>query len=121
MTLDVSVGNICDDSTNDEDGVEHDTRAGVPATLARTSRDLVSATGLGGRVTRDALQFSDQQTVEDLAGFVRVANIFEGFGGVLTAYIEEDFFATTVTRELVWYHLVWARGLQALRNSMWGS
>lgn len=27
-----------------------------------------------------ALQGADEQAVEDLAGFVRVANIFEGFG-----------------------------------------
>jgi hypothetical protein len=45
-----------------------------------------------------ALQTPDKEAFEDLARFVAVADIFEGFGGILAGNVEEDFFATTVRR-----------------------
>ncbi len=53
-------------------------------------------TGREGKGTYAALQFANQQAVEDLARFVAVADVFEGFGGVLAADVEEDFFAAAV-------------------------
>ena len=43
-----------------------------------------------------ALYGADEEALEDFAGFVAVADIFEGFGGVLAADVEEDFFAAAV-------------------------
>jgi hypothetical protein len=37
--------------------------------------------------TYRSLQLADFQPVEDLACFVRVADVFEGFGCVLAAYV----------------------------------
>jgi hypothetical protein len=34
--------------------------------------------------------------VEDLAGFIGVADVFEGFSGILAADVEEDFFTAAV-------------------------
>ena len=42
------------------------------------------------------LQVADEEAVEDFARFVAVADVFEGFGGVLAADVEEDFFAAAV-------------------------
>lgn len=41
-------------------------------------------------------QRSEQEAGEDLARFVAVADVFEGFGCVLAADVEEDFFAAAV-------------------------
>lgn len=45
-----------------------------------------------------ALYGADEQTLEDLAGFIAVADILEGFGGVLTTDVEHYFFTTAVRR-----------------------
>ena len=43
-----------------------------------------------------SLQRAHEHALEDLARLVAVADVFEGFSCVLTAYIEEDFFAAAV-------------------------
>jgi hypothetical protein len=43
-----------------------------------------------------ALQGADEQSVEDLAGLVRVANILECFCRVLAANVEENFLTASV-------------------------
>jgi hypothetical protein len=43
-----------------------------------------------------ALKLADQQSLEDLARLVRVADVLEGLGRVLAAYVEHDFLATAV-------------------------
>jgi hypothetical protein len=43
-----------------------------------------------------ALYGADEEALEDFAGFVAVANVFEGFGGVLAADVEHYFFAAAV-------------------------
>jgi len=88
LTLDKTVGGICDNGSKDEESVDHYSRTSVSAAFSRTSRDLVSASGLRSRVTSDTLQCSDQQTLEDLTSLVGVTNIFKGFGCVLTSYVE---------------------------------
>ena len=50
----------------------------------------------GGLNTYAALEVADEQALEDLAGFVAVADVFEGFGGILAADVEEDFFTAGV-------------------------
>jgi hypothetical protein len=57
------------------------------------------------RKTYQALHVADEQTVEDLAGFIGVADILEGLGAVLATDIEEDFLTTA------------AGGLLAFRSS----
>ena len=42
-----------------------------------------------------SLQLANNQAVEDLARFVAVTDVFESFGCVLTAYIEENFLTTS--------------------------
>ena len=49
-----------------------------------------------GKVYYLSLQVSDEQSLEDLASFVRVANILECFCGVLTADVEENFLTASV-------------------------
>lgn len=43
-----------------------------------------------------SLQSSDKQAVEDLAGFVAVADVLEGLRCVLTANIEQDLLTSTI-------------------------
>ena len=43
-----------------------------------------------------ALYGADEEALEDFAGFVAVADVFEGFGGVLAADVEHYFFTATV-------------------------
>ena len=40
-----------------------------------------------------SLQVADEQAAQDLARLVAVADVFEGFGCVLAADVEQDFFA----------------------------
>ena len=52
---------------------------------------------LRGRfVTYAALEGSNKQALEDLAGLVAVADVFECLGRVLAADVEEDFLTTGV-------------------------
>jgi hypothetical protein len=44
--------------------------------------------------TYAALEGSDEQALEDLAGLVAVADVFECLGRVLTADVEHDFLTT---------------------------
>jgi hypothetical protein len=48
-----------------------------------------------------ALDGADEETLKDLAGLVTVADVFEGFGGVLAADVEHYFFTATVRGVLV--------------------
>lgn len=48
-----------------------------------------------GRGANLALENTNLQSLENLAGLVAVADIFEGLGGILTADVEEDFLTTT--------------------------
>jgi hypothetical protein len=50
--------------------------------------------------TYHALHGANEHTVQNLARFITVADIFEGFGAVLAADIKEDFLATTVKEKI---------------------
>ena len=52
--------------------------------------------------TYAALESADEEALEDLAGLVAVADVFEGFGGVLAADVEEDFFTAGVLVYEAW-------------------
>ena len=52
--------------------------------------------------TYTALESADEEALEDLTGLVAVADVFEGFGGVLAADVEEDFFTTGVLVYEAW-------------------
>lgn len=52
--------------------------------------------GSGGGKTYAALESADEQTLEDLAGLVTVADILECLGGVLATDVEEDLLTTGV-------------------------
>ena len=41
-----------------------------------------------------ALELTNDQGVESLAGLVTVANILKGLGGILTANVEQDLLTT---------------------------
>lgn len=56
----------------------------------------------GGRNTYTAHKVADKQALEDLAGLVAVADVFEGLGGVLAADVEEDFLTTGVLVYEAW-------------------
>ena len=45
-----------------------------------------------------AFEVAEEEAAEDLARFVAVADVLEGFGSVLAAYIEEDFFAASIVK-----------------------
>jgi hypothetical protein len=57
--------------------------------------------GFGGGVAGLALYGADEEALEDFAGFVAVADVFEGFGGVLAADVEHYFFTATEEGKLV--------------------
>lgn len=44
--------------------------------------------------TYQPLEIADLQAVENLARFIRVADVFEGLGGVLARDVQEDLFAS---------------------------
>lgn len=54
LVLYVSVGNVCDNGSDDEDSIEEDTGASV-ATLSWASSDLVATSALGSWVASDTL------------------------------------------------------------------
>lgn len=56
----------------------------------------------GWGVAVDAFEVSDEHALEDFARFVAVADVFESFGCVLAADVEEDFFTAAVGGESVW-------------------
>lgn len=43
-----------------------------------------------------SLEIADQQTIEDFAGLITVADVLERLGCVLTADVEQDLFTTSV-------------------------
>ena len=49
------------------------------------------------RKTYHSLQGADLQAVQDLSCFVGMADVFEGLGRVLAAYIQENLFAASAT------------------------
>jgi hypothetical protein len=61
--------------------------------------------GLGNTYT--TLEVADEKALEDLAGLVAVADVFEGFGGVLAADVEEDFFTSGVLVYEAWGAREW--------------
>lgn len=73
--------------------VQRDSEPARICPTARPSRDFVRSSLFRRRVALDALQGADELALQDLAGFVGVAYVFEGFGCVLACYVEEDFFA----------------------------
>jgi hypothetical protein len=52
--------------------------------------------GKGIGPTYQSLQVADEQTLEDLARLVAVADVLEGLGGVLATDVEEDLLTTTI-------------------------
>jgi hypothetical protein len=102
LALQVGVCAIRDHNPNQHHGIQSDSAHGSKAALfraARPSGDLVCGGGLGLGVVGSTFESADKQAMEDLAGFVGVANVFERFGGVLAANVEEDFFAAAVWKE----------------------
>jgi hypothetical protein len=57
--------------------------------------------------TYTALEVADEKALEDLAGLVAVADVFEGFGWVLAADVEEDFLTTGVLVYEAWGAQEW--------------
>ena len=51
--------------------------------------------------THHSLQVTNEETVEYLSCFITVSNILEGFGCVLTAYVQENLLSTTARKLLV--------------------
>ena len=43
-----------------------------------------------------ALELTNNQSIESLAGLVTVANILEGLSGILTANVEQNLLTTTI-------------------------
>ena len=102
LALQVGVCAIRDRDPNQNHGIQPDRAHGSIAALFGTAgpgRDLGCGGGLGRGVVGPALESANEQAVEDLAGFVGVADVFEGFGGVLAADVEEDFFAAAISKE----------------------
>jgi hypothetical protein len=102
LALHVGVCAIRDRDPNQHHGIQPDCAHGSKAALfaaAGSCGDLVCGGCLGLGVVGPTLESADEQAVEDLARFVGVADIFEGFGGVLAADVEEDFFAAAVWKE----------------------
>lgn len=60
----------------------------------------------GGTYT--ALEGTDEETLEDLASLVTVADVFECLGGVLAADVEKDFFTTGVLVYEAWRAQRWS-------------
>lgn len=60
-----------------------------------------SGTAWDERKTYQALDSTDLQTCEDLAGLVTVADVLESLCAVLAGYVEEDLLTTTAYSESV--------------------
>ena len=102
LALHVGVCAIRDRDPNQHHGIQPDCAHGSKAALfaaAGACGDLVCGGCLGLGVVGPTFESADEQAVEDLARFVGVADVFEGFGGVLAADVEEDFFAAAVWKE----------------------
>jgi hypothetical protein len=94
--LHVGVSEVCGGGTRDQDKIHGDTHSSAGVRLSTwTGGNLVGRADLGRRVSRDSLQFSDLEALEDFSCFVRVADIFESFGCVLAGNVKEDFLTTT--------------------------
>ena len=46
--------------------------------------------------TYQTLHSADEQTIEDLAGLIGVADVLEGLGAVLATDVQKDFLTTAV-------------------------
>lgn len=101
--LKVRVGKVSQSTTDEEDGVKTGTQTGGVGTACLGGSGLGG--GLGCRVAGLALDGADEEALEDFAGFVAVADVFEGFGGVLAADVEHYFFTTAVRGWLAWCFL----------------
>ena len=124
--MQVLVSTVGGGGTKQEESVETD--ADTAGARAGGSARGGGAGGLGGRVaglvlldmdTRIdnkfggggwgylALENTNLQSLEDLAGLVAVADIFKGLGGILAADVEEDFLTTTNHDELAqFFHVM---------------
>jgi hypothetical protein len=98
LALQVLVCTKCQQATDKQDAVHGNAEASITAAaLAWAGRDLIGAADVLRRwIASHTLQCANQQTLENLARFIAVSNILEGFGGVLAANVEENFFAATV-------------------------
>lgn len=110
--LEVLVGTVGDQTTDEEDGVEADAEAaggagaGAGRGRGRVGGGRGGVTGLTIRLLESrgscwdtgekyhALEVTDEETVEDLAGLVRVTDVLEGLGSVLAGDVEEDLLTT---------------------------
>jgi hypothetical protein len=57
--------------------------------------------------TYTALEVANKKALEDLAGLVTVADVFEGLGRVLAADVKEDFLTTGVLVYEAWGAQEW--------------
>jgi hypothetical protein len=99
LALHVGVYAIRERDPNQHHGIQSDSAHSSKAALFGATGpggDLVCGGCLGLGVVGPTLEIADKQAIENLAGFVGVADVFEGFGGVLTADVEEDFFTAAV-------------------------
>jgi hypothetical protein len=53
-------------------------------------------TDLAQMSTYSLVHFTNEVFLQQLTGFIRMANIFKSFGGILGTFIEKDFFTTGV-------------------------
>ncbi len=51
--------------------------------------------------THHSLKAANKETIQYLSRFITVSYIFEGFGCVLTAYVQEDLLSTAARKVLV--------------------
>lgn len=78
-----------EETTDEDDGVQTDARARA----VDSGGGRGCCVGFGFGVALLSLQGSDEKALEDFSRFVAVSYIFKGFGCVLAADVEEDFFA----------------------------
>ena len=70
-----------------------------------------------GLETHHSLKFTDEETIEYLSCLITVSYIFESFGCVLSAYVQENFLSTAARKILVMAYQIWdgsARSQKAL-------
>ena len=58
-----------------------------------------SSTCIGMKKTYISLELSDVHLVHDLTGLIRMSNILEGLGGILTGLIDQNLLSTGMLRK----------------------
>lgn len=76
------------ETTDKDDGVQADTKTRAIALSTGSSGDFIGSGRLWRRVAIHSLQGADLEAFQDFSCFVRVADVFEGFGGILATNIE---------------------------------